>query len=176
MNVEAIAREVGTQNCAMRSGSMTRQPRLSAQESVLPLVGTVSAIAAIIGCFWFFVLYLSQPTTFPNPGLAAYTSPVGTRLIPLPRESDAPELAEVQEELPSPRSAMAQASFSSVTQAQPRQTELKAPPQVRRHHHATSRDAERQIAGFAQQWSDGNMVSTRAPSGPHLTGGPKSWF
>jgi len=154
---------------------MTKQPRLSVQESALPLVGIVSAIAAIIGCLWFFVLYLSQPTIFPNPGLAAYTPPVGTRLIPLPRDSDAPELAEVQAELPSPRSAMVQASVSAMAQAQPRQTEVKAPPQVRKHHHATSREAEQQIAGYAQQWS-GGKVSTRAPSGPHLTGGPKSWF
>jgi hypothetical protein len=168
---------VGTQSWAARSRSMTKQPRLSAQDHTLPLLGTVSAIAAIIGCFWFFVLCLSQPTIYPNPGLAAYTPPAGTRLVPLPRESDAPEFAEAPEDSPPPLSAMAQAPFSAMAQGQLRPKEAKATPPVRKHLHTTPREAEPTIVGYAQQWpGDGNRGSSRVPSGPRLTGGPKSWF
>ena len=90
---------------------MTELPRPSAFESGLPILWTVTAITAVFGCFWFFVLYLSQPTIYPNPGVAAYTPPAGTRLLPLPRESNAPALAEIPEDSPSPLTTMAQAQL-----------------------------------------------------------------
>jgi hypothetical protein len=152
---------------------MTKQPRHSAQESAQPLLGTVTAIATVIGCFWFFVLYLSQPTIYPNPGLAAYAPPTGTRLVPPPRESDAPDLAEVPKNSPSPLTAMAQAQLREKEV----QKDVKAVPQVRKHSRTTPREAEQPIVGYAQQWSgDGNRESSRVPSSPRLTGGPKSWF
>ena len=123
---------------------MTKQP---ANEIAQPILWTVTAITMVIGCFWFFVFYLSQPTIYPNPGLAAYSPPAGTRLVPPPRESDAPDLAEVPENSSSPLTAMAQDQL--------RQKEVKAVPQVRKHPHTTPREAEQPIVGYAQQWPGG---------------------
>jgi hypothetical protein len=142
---------------------------MTRRESALPLFWTTTAIAAIVGSFWLFVIYLSQPTFYPNPGLAAYTPPAGTRLIPLLRESDAPELADVPEEPTPPLTAMAQAQL--------RQKPVKEAPQVRKHPPASPREAEKPTLGYTQQWSgDGNWGSSRAPDSSRLTGGPKSWF
>jgi hypothetical protein len=44
----------------------------------------------------FFVLYWQlQPATIANAGQAAYVPPPQTRLIPLPRKMDAPQLADI---------------------------------------------------------------------------------
>jgi hypothetical protein len=44
----------------------------------------------------FFVLYWQlQPATIANAGQAAYAPPPQTRLIPLPRKMDAPQLADI---------------------------------------------------------------------------------
>jgi len=61
--------------------------------------------AAIAVCLAIFVLVaglgclggyrLMQPRIIPNLGLAAYQPPPGTRLVPLPRKTDAPELADL---------------------------------------------------------------------------------
>jgi hypothetical protein len=45
------------------------------EESALPLLWTVTAIAAVVACFWFSLFYLSRPTSVPNPGLAAPVAP-----------------------------------------------------------------------------------------------------
>jgi hypothetical protein len=45
----------------------------------------------------FFILYWQlQPATIANAGQSAYVPPPQTRLIPLARKMDAPELAEVK--------------------------------------------------------------------------------
>jgi hypothetical protein len=45
----------------------------------------------------FFVLYWQlQPATIANAGQAAYVPPPQTRLVPLARKMDAPELAEIK--------------------------------------------------------------------------------
>ena len=142
---------------------MTKQP---ANEIAQPILWTVTAITMVIGCFWFFVFYLSQPTIYPNPGLAAYTPPAGTRLVPIPRKSDAPDLADIPESSPSPLTAMAQAPL--------REKEVK---DLRKHAHAIPREAEQPMVGYPQQWSgDSNRGNSRVPSSPRMTGGPKSWF
>jgi hypothetical protein len=143
---------------------------LAYKEHALPLLWTVTAITAIVGCFWFFLFYLSQPTIYPNPGLAAYMPPPGTRVLPLPRESDAPVLADLPTEPPSPLAAMAQAQVS--------QKQMKDAPPARKHPRTVPRENEQRITGYAEQWYGyGNWESNRAPSsGPRVTGGPKSWF
>jgi hypothetical protein len=51
------------------------------------------ALVAGLGCFGGY--WLMQPRVIPNLGLAAYEPPPGTRLLPLPRKMDAPELADL---------------------------------------------------------------------------------
>jgi hypothetical protein len=62
----------------------------AAPMAVCLLVFVILAGAGFLGGYW-----LMQPKVVPNEGLAAYEPPAGTRLIPLPRKMDAPELAEL---------------------------------------------------------------------------------
>ena len=75
----------------------------------LPLLGVFSVVLAGASCIFLLLYYLSQPAINRNPGVAAYTPPPGTRLVPLPRKSDAPELAELPPDPPSALTALAQA-------------------------------------------------------------------
>jgi hypothetical protein len=88
---------------------MIKQLKSQSDESVLPLALILSTILAVVGCFWLLLFYFSQPTIYPNPGLAAYVPPPGTRLLPLLRKSDAPKLANLPDEPPSPLAALTQA-------------------------------------------------------------------
>jgi hypothetical protein len=56
--------------------------------SMLSVFGVLFAGVSVLFVFLYDLL---QPTTIPNPGLAAFTPPAGTRLIPLPRQSNVPE-------------------------------------------------------------------------------------
>jgi hypothetical protein len=76
---------------------------------VAPLFWVLSLNLAVAACFFLVLYSLLQPKINANPGLAAYTPPAGTRLIPLPRESNAPELAELPAVLPTALAALAQA-------------------------------------------------------------------
>jgi hypothetical protein len=151
-------------------GPMMKTYGSDLDERALPLLWTVLAITGVVACFWFSLFYLSRPTSFPNPGLAAYTPPPGTRLLPLPRVSDAPELADVPIEPTSPLTAMAQAQTS--------QKQAKDPPSAHKRPRTVPRETEQRTLGYAPQWNGyGSWEGNRSPSGgPRLSGGPKSWF
>src|SRR5260221_12835523 len=83
--------------------------RSQGDELVAPLLWVLSANLAAAAGFFLLLYFLYQPKISPNPGVAAYTPPPGTRLIPLPRRSDAPELADLPREPPSPLNPLAQA-------------------------------------------------------------------
>jgi hypothetical protein len=55
------------------------------------LFGYLAFMAGILS----FLYWQLQPTTIANAGQAAYVPPPQTRLIPLARKMDAPELAEI---------------------------------------------------------------------------------
>lgn len=61
-------------------------------------------------CFFLVLHTIYRPTVIPNPGLAAYNPPPGTRLLPLPGKHDAPILAALPDVAPDPSTALAQAS------------------------------------------------------------------
>jgi hypothetical protein len=115
----------------------------------------------------FFVLYsLGRPTIYPNPGVAAYAAPPATRLVPLPRQSTAPELADLLVvDPPSPLTAMAKAQASD-------QPPDMSPPARKRPRAEPGTSGQRGF-GYAQQWNSGS----RGSSNNHVwSGGPKSWF
>jgi hypothetical protein len=61
----------------------------------IPVMGYLCGYLAFMAGI-FFVLYSQlQPATIVNAGQAAYVPPPQTRLIPLARKMDAPELAEI---------------------------------------------------------------------------------
>jgi hypothetical protein len=120
---------------------------------VAPLLGVFGAILAGAGCLFLLTYYLSQPAMNPNPGVAAYTPPPATRLVPLPRKSDAPELADLPPlpTEPSPAlTALAQAQPSD----QPPKREARAP--VRKRPRIDPRDDDQNRFGSVQPWKYGN--------------------
>jgi len=146
---------------------MVKPLKSQINESVLPVFLILSAILAVVGCFSLLLFYFSEPTTYPNPGLAAYVPPPGTRLVPLPRKSDAPELGNLPDEPSSPLAAFAQAQTNEMSEIPARKR-----PRVAIHEtdHATS--------DYAQQWNSGHgdWSRNRPLSGARkMSGGPKSF-
>src|SRR5215469_1160624 len=91
---------------------------------VCSVFGVVFATAAVL----FFVLFnLLRPTVIPNPGLAAFNPSAGARLIPLPRESNAPEPQE--RVMPAPQLTSA---LSARAQAGAQRSKRSASPTRRR--------------------------------------------
>ena len=118
----------------------------------------------------FLVLFwLMQPKVLENPGMAAYHPPPGTRLVPVPRTSDAPELASLPEgsgtsfaeapvapEPPKPAKPQARERPKKVVAAKPR-----------RNIERERTYAQQQWGTQQQQW--GFVSSQRRPE-------PWSWF
>jgi hypothetical protein len=128
-------------------------------------LGAASATAA---CFGLLLMFLMQPAEYPNPGLAAYTPPPGTRLLPLPRKSDAPELAELPPaQEPSPLNALAQ--------ARPPDVEVKHAPErpVRKRSRPAPRPHEQREADYSRPQWDGGRNDW---NGNFWNGGSKAWF
>jgi hypothetical protein len=151
-----------------RLGFMGKRLKSQTDESVLPVLLILSAILAVVGSFSLLLFHFSQPTTYPNPGLAAYRPPPATRLIPVPRNSDAPELANLPDQPPSPLAAFAQAQKIEMP-------ETPAPKRPRAAVHET----DRATSDYAQQWNSGqgDLSGNRAWSGARkMSGGPKSSF
>jgi hypothetical protein len=136
-------------------------------EWAVPLFWFLSMILAGAACLFLLLHSLSKPTEYANPGIAAYTPFPSTRLLPLPRKSDAPELAELPAEPPSPLSALAQAEASE------KQTTRDVGPPARKRPPVDPRKYDQQRFGYAQQWNDGyrDWNKNRAWSG-----GSRSWF
>src|SRR5712671_6640571 len=73
----------------------------------IPVMGYLSGYLALMAGIFFTLYWQLQPATIVNAGQAAYIPPPQTRLIPLPRKMDAPELAEIKP-LDYPLAALAQ--------------------------------------------------------------------
>jgi septal ring-binding cell division protein DamX len=113
----------------------------------------------------------------PNPGLAAF-DPGLTRLVPLPRKSDAPALAELPEV---PASALKASALNALAQANAPPAKPEAAPTAHRRGAAKSaprRDFARQLGSAYQDWADyRGWSNNRAEANTHTwRGGPKSGF
>src|SRR5262245_9917821 len=64
-------------------------------DCLAPIAVCLVAFGLMAGLGFLGGYRLMQPRVFANVGLAAYEPPPGTRLIPLPRKMDAPELADL---------------------------------------------------------------------------------
>jgi hypothetical protein len=94
-----------------------------------------------LALYWFM-----QPRVISNPGMAAHFAPAATRIEPLLRKMDAPELAEVLES--SPRRF--RAGQLSSDQSGKADREVQAP--VRKRPRTVVRREQQQPAyGYAQQ-------------------------
>jgi hypothetical protein len=72
----------------------------------IPVMGYLSGYLAFMAGIFFILYWQLQPATIANAGKSAYVPPPQTRLIPLARKMDAPELAEIPP-LASPLEALA---------------------------------------------------------------------
>jgi hypothetical protein len=61
----------------------------------IPVMGYLCGYLAFMAGIFFFLYSQLQPATIANAGQAAYVPPPQTRLIPLARKMDAPELADI---------------------------------------------------------------------------------
>lgn len=138
----------------------------------VPVFGVIGVVMVGAACLFLLLYELCQPAIHPNPGIAAYRAPPATRLVPLARASDAPELADLPVDLPpEPASAL-----SALAQAQPGDQTTKRearPPRKRTRVDPRDRDYDQRKLGYVQQpdfgyrgWSNNRAFS----------GGPKSWF
>jgi hypothetical protein len=82
-----------------------------------PLAGCLVLVLLVAGLGFLGGYWLMQPRVIPNMGLAAYEPPPATRLIPLPRKMDAPELAELPPAPVEPVSAQPERSPASAEKA-----------------------------------------------------------
>lgn len=62
----------------------------------LPTFGYLSGYLAFMAGIFLFLYWLLQPVTITNAGQSAYVPPPQTRLVPLARTMDAPELADAR--------------------------------------------------------------------------------
>jgi hypothetical protein len=128
------------------------------------------AATAVASCLVVLLLFLMQPEKYPNPGLAAYTPPPGTRLLPLPRKSDAPELAELP---PSPQEESPLHALAQVRPPEGEVKEVKHARPARKRSRTASRPREQREAGYARPQWNGWRNDWNANS---WNGGSGSWF
>ena len=116
------------------------------------LLGYLSAAAGLAAAFFFLLYWLMQPSVVPNPGMAAHFAPPATRLEPLPRKMDAPELAEE----PGRSYAAASTADTSATKskAENRPKEARAPIR-KRPRTVVRREYQGLVYGYAQEGNGG---------------------
>ena len=136
-------------------------------EWAVPAFWFFSVILAGGACLFLLLYSLSKPNVIANPGIAAYAPLAGTRLLPPPRKSDAPELAELPAEPPSPLGALAQADTSE------NQAKSDVRPPARKRPRVDPREYDQLRFGYAQQWNDGHRDWNNNRS---WSGGSRSWF
>jgi hypothetical protein len=126
---------------------MAKGWKSQSDEWAAPLFWIVSAILAVVSYFTLLI-----------------------RLLPLPRQSDAPELVDLPDKTPSPLTALAQAQ----TNKKGVMSELPARKRPR-----AAREGDQRTSDYGQRWNYGYGAwdSNRAWSGPHkMSGGPKTSF
>ena len=60
-----------------------------------PVMYSLIKLSLFAAAFFVFLIWLYQPNVIENPGVAAYQPPPGTRLVPLPRKMEAPEIIQI---------------------------------------------------------------------------------
>ena len=75
--------------------------RTSVQEAwTLPAFGYLSGYLAFMAGIFLFLYWLLQPVTITNAGQSAYVPPPQTRLVPVARKMDPPDVAQVADVRP----------------------------------------------------------------------------
>jgi len=109
----------------------------------LPVMGYLSVYLAFMAGIFVLLHWLLQPATIVNAGSAIYVPPPLTRLEPLPRKMDAPEVAELEAQ--SPLQALAKGDIEE-TQAPPPPVEPRRRSKKRQPIEAAPREPRRTYA------------------------------
>jgi hypothetical protein len=102
-------------------------------------------VCIVFGALSFGAFELMQPTRLPNPGMAAYSAPPGTRLVPKIdwEKMNAPMYTALAPEAPEPQAAAV---------AQPKEQVVKPPRPAKIVAHR-EREHQQNRAAYAQQWA-----------------------
>lgn len=133
-------------------------------ELTIPLIGYLAGFLALMAGVFVLLIWLFQPVTIVNAGLAAYSPPPKTRLEPAARKMDAPELVELKPPhsfaaSPEPDgslSALAKGQGEDLAQAPPKQ-EVRRPIR-KRQRTEVRRETREPYWGVASEW-DGRYRS-----------------
>jgi hypothetical protein len=126
----------------IKAGQGGRRLYSDASAAQLSVFGLIFGGAFVL---FGFLYHLLQPSVVANPGLAAFSPPPATRTVPLPRQSDAPALAELPE-LPA-------SSLNAFAEAAP--PEAKPDPKPSAHKRLRPSAADPRRPDVAQQWNFG---------------------
>jgi hypothetical protein len=119
-----------------------------------PALCLIVTIATLLSGAYYALFVLSKPTVYPNPGVEAYHLPAATRILPLPRVSDAPDVA-IGEASPGGEPA---SSSTRQASAAPQPPAKEAAPPTHKAAHASQSASRRTFA--TQHWD--NFASSQA--------------
>jgi hypothetical protein len=138
-------------------------PKSKVDES-LPILNAFAVTLGLMAVLFALLYWLMQPKVFENPGMLAYRAPAGTRLEPLPRVSDAPQVAE----LPAEQAVAAVAQESLTPEAQkPKKGEARkhakkqSPVRVRREY----QEPPNRFAQQREHWESRNRYAQQGDFG-----------
>jgi len=130
--------------------------RTAVQEAwTIPAMGYLSGYLVFMTGIFLFLYWLLQPVAITNAGQSAYIPPPQTRLVPLARKMDAPELVDVADAKLSVLNALAQvgdarpSTSESGRRAKKRQRTETATREVRRTY-AVERNLS--YRSYARYW------------------------
>jgi hypothetical protein len=140
----------------------------------LSALGALSLMCGLTAALFLLLFWLMQPKVLNNPGIASYSPPPATRLEPLPRKSDAPELAD----LPPVNSSSAFAEAFSPEPPAPAKQEARERP--KKPSPARPRRNPERDKSYAQQQQQMQQLRQRPQwgfgYGQQRTGPSWSWF
>jgi hypothetical protein len=163
-----LGKEIGTKTGVLRYWLMAKPWKSPHDQAAAIQLWIISLILAAASGLCLLFYSVTRPTVYANPGIASYTPPPGTRLIPLPRTSDAPQLVDIPPaEDSSPLKAFAQAQPNE----KPAKPDVRQP--ARKRPRPDPREYEERKPGYAQQWNNGyhDWNNNRAAGA-----GFRSWF
>jgi hypothetical protein len=120
---------------------MQRRQSAVQEAWTLPAFGYLSGYLAFMAGIFLFLYWLLQPVTITNAGQSAYIPPPQTRLVPVARKFDAPELLELADTRPLSTSLTA---LAQVEDAKPSNNDRRA--KKRNRSETATRESRRSYA------------------------------
>jgi hypothetical protein len=143
-SLSPVANKTELASCLGVLSFMASYRQFDPHDNLVPILGYLTFIGLIFLTFFSFLLWLSKPVILANPGMAAYKPTPATRLEPVLRKMDAPEVAALPETAPEAERAQANV-------AEPRSHKQDVRPQIRKRTRVVARRQHQQPAYAAIQ-------------------------